>query len=351
MRIAVLCLPGIGDALMATPMIKVLRKNYPHAQIDIICMFGGVEYIFKNNPYINNIYLLSLYKQNPLKALKRIIALRKNAYDISILAFPAYRREYHIVSWLIGAKKRVAHQFAKGYWKESNFLNTNLVAVDETVHNVINNLNLLRAVDINWKKYLNERNISYDLHLERSDILFGEKYIHSLKWNKKNIVIIHPGSIDSPAGMLKRWPKEFFISLAKNLIKRKKNILIFVGPFEVELGNEIVSSVASNRCVLVKSTFSKSVGILNVCPLLISNDNGFAHLANALKIKEIVLFGPTNPEWCAPYNKKYSTVLRKATFTPWFRNDMKVTHPPQNAQSGMEKISVQAVLHAIKNDK
>ena len=43
MKVLVLCLPGIGDALMATPMIRVLREECPSATIDVACMFGGGE--------------------------------------------------------------------------------------------------------------------------------------------------------------------------------------------------------------------------------------------------------------------------------------------------------------------
>src|SRR5258706_6076312 len=136
MRIAVLCLPGIGDSLMATPMIRVLRKKFPKAKIDLICMFSGVSYCFKNNKNINTIHKLSLYNAPLINGILEILNLRRNAYEISILTFPAYRREYHIVQFLLGAKKRISHRFTKGLWNEWNFLDTTRVPVNEAVHNV-----------------------------------------------------------------------------------------------------------------------------------------------------------------------------------------------------------------------
>ena len=53
MKILIFCLPGIGDALMATPMIKIIKEEIPESQIDIACMFDGIAYVFKNNPLIN----------------------------------------------------------------------------------------------------------------------------------------------------------------------------------------------------------------------------------------------------------------------------------------------------------
>lgn len=349
MKIAVLCLPGIGDSLMATPLIKSLRKNYPNAIIDIICMFDGVAYCFKNNPDIDHIYRLSLYNVPLRKGLWEILLMRKkNSYDISLLAFPAYRREYHIVQFLLGAKKRISHVFWKGFWKECNFFDTDRVEVDEKVHNVVNNLNLLHALGIRWEKDKRLK-LFYNLTLDKKDKEFGENYIKSLNWGKNSVIGIHPGSMNSLAGIRKRWPFKNFAKVATQLANKGKKCLIFIGPSEGDIDKKILETLGDKKnCVIVTGTsFGQSLGILSQIKLLVTNDNGFAHLANALHIKEIVLFGPTNPLWCAPIEKKFVFSLRKATFTPWFRNDMKVTHPPKAMQSGMNKISVKDVIQAV----
>ena len=100
--------------------------------------------------------------------------------------------------------------------------------------------------------------------------------------------------------------------------------------------------------LIENTTFNESLGILRKLNLLISNDNGFAHLANALGIKTITLFGPTNMDFCAPYNNKLTINLRKASFVPWFRNDIKVTNLPKYAESGMEKIQVEDVIKSAE---
>lgn len=351
MRIAVLCLPGIGDSLMATPMIRLLRKKYPKARIDLVCMFAGVAYCFKNNKNIDNIYHLLLYKEPLLKGIWDIVQLRKNKYDISLLAFPAYRREYHIVQFLIGAKKRVSHIFTKGFWNEMNFLDTTQIEANEFVHNVQNNLHLLTGIGIKEKEL--QTKLSYDLFLDKKDVVFGEEYIKKLTWQKEKIIGIHPGSINSAAGLYKRWPVENFAELIQQLIKKRKKVLIFVGPFELDLGKKILDLIKYNKnCKLVAHvSFGQSLGILSQISTLVSNDNGFAHIANALRVRGIVLFGPTNPNWCSPINKKYAVSLRKTTYVPWFRNDMKVTHPPRGIHSGMSAISVKDVLTVLEKKR
>lgn len=349
MRIIVFCLPGIGDALMATPMIKLLKKNYPAALIDLACMFSAVGYLFKNNKSIQKVYFLDIYNKNKLFGIRRVIPLRSHAYDVSILAFPAFRREYHIVQWLVGAKKRIAHVFKKGYWSECNFLDTHHIPVEEKEHNVINNLNLLKSLGIHWEEKIDKRKIAYQFGLDKKDRDFGKKYIQNLGWEKDEVIGIHPGSINSPAGVLRRWPIEKFAELSRYLIKKKKQkILLFAGPFEPELGEPLANLIDDNKnCKLVNNVqFNQSVGILNSVSLLISNDNGYAHVANALGIKTIILFGPTNMKLSRPYNNNISVYIRKAKFTPWFKNSMKVTDIPQGLQSGMELIEVDDVINA-----
>ena len=51
-RILILALSGIGDALMFTPALRLLRDTYPDTQIDVLTMFKGIEDIFSANPDI-----------------------------------------------------------------------------------------------------------------------------------------------------------------------------------------------------------------------------------------------------------------------------------------------------------
>lgn len=347
MKILVLCLPGIGDSLMATPMIKLLREKYPNATIDVACMFDGVRSVYQYNPFIQNVIVLNLYKQGVFKGVLQLLRLRKEKYDISILAFPAYRREYHIVQWLIGAKKRIAHKFHRGYWEECNFLDTDHIPANEKEHNVINNLELLSILGIQWQTEIAKEDIRYDLVLSDEDTQFGEDYIQKLGWKKKHIVAIHPGSTDSKAALLRRWSIENYAQVAKKLISNGRNILIFVGPEERELGKKLYNLIDNKKhTAIVNTTFSQAVGVLNTVDLLVCNDNGFGHLAVALHKPIITLWASTNDKWSLPYNKQLVTLIRPNGYEPWYKYDLKREVPP-TAKNGMEDISVLQVEQAL----
>src|SRR3989344_3920006 len=240
MKILILCLPGIGDALMVTPMIRILKKEMPKTQIDVACMFEGERYVFKNNKYVNKIHLLKIFNENKILGALRVLKLRQENYDVSILAFPAYRRDYHIVHWLIGANKRISHTFSHGYYSDLNFLDTNLLPFNPQQHHIENNLNLLQFLGIDWKKkYKAKSNLYYDFKIDRKDREFGKKYIKDLGWQKSKKIAFQPGSKNSRAGILRRWPITNFAKLGKLLISKQKKIMIFVGPDALQLGDEL----------------------------------------------------------------------------------------------------------------
>jgi len=144
---------------------------------------------------------------------------------------------------------------------------------------------LLKTLGIDWQKEINKEDVNYDLILDKEDIAFGVNYVKALGWDKENIIGIHPGSTDSPAAIVRRWPIERYAEVAKFLIKEKqRKILIFVGPDEAGLGKKLLNLIDDNvNCRLVDNLkFSQSIGLLNQITMLLCNDNGFGHVAAAL---------------------------------------------------------------------
>ena len=252
--------------------------------------------------------------------------------------------------WLIGANKRISHTFSHGYYSELNFLDTNLLPFNPQQHHIENNLNLLQFLGIDWKKkYKAKSNLYYDFKIDRKDREFGKKYIEDLGWQKSKKIAFQPGSKNSRAGILRRWPITNFAKLGKLLISKQKKIMIFVGPDELQLGDELSHLINDKaNCHIVKSaSFGQAMGVLSQIDLIVAHDAGFSHLSNGLNIKSIIVYGPTRMEWTCPPDRRYCKPLRKSPFEPWFRNDIKADQPPKNATNGTEYIKVSDVLKQI----
>ncbi len=61
---------GIGDTLIATPLIRELRANFPDATIDALVMWAGSRDLLENNPHVNRVFQKNLMKCGKLEALQ-----------------------------------------------------------------------------------------------------------------------------------------------------------------------------------------------------------------------------------------------------------------------------------------
>src|ERR1043166_2134609 len=111
MKILVISLAGIGDTLLATPLIKELRANFPESRIDALVMWAGSKDLLEGNPNLNTVYQKNLIKGGKIAALRFLWQLRKRKYHISINTHPQSRVQYRIAARLINARVRASHQY------------------------------------------------------------------------------------------------------------------------------------------------------------------------------------------------------------------------------------------------
>ena len=190
MKILVLALSGIGDALMFTPSIKKLRAEFPDSEISVLTMIKGVADIYKTLPDIGNVLFFDFMKEGFHKSLHYIFELRKKKYDISINVYPSNRKEYNIINFLIGAKKRLSTTYLRCDFSNLGFLNNVRVQEDDMTHNVVTNFKLVQ-------KLSNKINVDIpDLELILSDDNnhFADDFLlrHNIK-NSDIIIGFHTG--------------------------------------------------------------------------------------------------------------------------------------------------------------
>jgi heptosyltransferase-1 len=135
----------------------------------------------------------------------------------------------------------------------------------------------------------------------------AESKIASLTADVKNFVILNPG-----AGWgAKRWPSERYGQVAKEFAKDGLCSLVNYGPGEEELAAAVeVSGEGAAR--KISCSVSELIALTRRARLLIGGDTGPTHLAAALKIPVVAIYGPTNPARSGPFGTR-SIVLRSAS--------------------------------------
>ncbi|MFZ0453694.1 MAG: lipopolysaccharide heptosyltransferase II [Ignavibacteriaceae bacterium] len=323
MKILVIALSGIGDALMFTPALKLISKAAPDSEIDVLVMLKGAKDIFERNENINKVIYFNFLEEGAFNSLKFVSSLRKK-YDASINVYPSNRKEYNIISFLIGAKRRAGVEYLRKNSQNFGFLNNIRFTEEDTLHNVQTNIILVeKLLDVEF-----DEEPDLDFPLTKNDISYAKSYLGDLRIQEGDLAVgFHPGSAALKNHKLRRWEPDKFAELGKRLINEyNAKILIFGGPEENELKNyindKINSGLARNQTVnsnLVNTdNLAQSAAIMKSCKLFVSNDSSLMHVASAMKLNVIAIIGPTNPAYIYPWNTKHKIVSLGLDCSPCF---------------------------------
>ena len=172
-NIIVLALAGIGDSILATPMISNLRKMHPEAKITALAIYPIVRDTFERNKDIDEVIFFDFLKEGYIKSLMFVLKLRKRRFDLSLLAYPANRFQHNLISYLIGAKIRIGHLYEIRRTTSLSFLHTNRITIDENRHNIDENLKLLEVVGGDATKLDKKMNFS----ITKEERNFADKFL------------------------------------------------------------------------------------------------------------------------------------------------------------------------------
>ena len=316
MKILVIALSGIGDALMFTPALKMLRNNLPEAQIDALVMYKGAEEIFSANENLNKVIHFNFLEQGAFNSFKFLLRLRKK-YDSSIIVYPSNRKEYNLINYFIGAKQRVGALYLRKDKANLGFLNNICVLENDNIHNVQTNIKLCEALI--GKKFNEEPPLEFPL--PENETQFASKYLDEIGIRENELVIgFHPGCATLKNHIKRRWEPEKFAELGNKLIeKHATKILIFGGPDEKELKNNINSLIGSEKVSVIKTeTLTKSSAIMKRCNVFVTNDSSQMHIAAALGLKVVAIIGPTNQNYIYPWETEHQIVSLNLDCSPCF---------------------------------
>ena len=231
MKILVVSMAGIGDTLLATPLIHELRANFPGATIDALALWPGSKDLLENNPHLNRVYQKNLIKAGRLEGLQFLWSLRRNRYDVSINTHPQSRMHYRIAARIAGATLRISHEYECFGWLDRKLVNKTLPQ-DYTRHSIENNFEVLPLIGAKVKLPSH----GMEIFLTPDEEKWADEFLAKNKLAGQKILGVHVGSGGTKNLPLKRWPLKNHAGLVRKLNKERPDVrvLLFGGPEEAK---------------------------------------------------------------------------------------------------------------------
>ncbi|HIA14892.1 MAG TPA: glycosyltransferase family 9 protein [Nitrospirales bacterium] len=306
-RILVLAIRGIGDMVLITPLLRLLKQR-ACAEYLAVMADGVTAEVFDHNPHIDRLFVIdrSRSRQLPwisgLREWASLVSdLRHEQFDTAIDVFSGPRSAS--LAFLCGADDRYGEDFrtsGRGF-----LYNYPTTIVRDGRHIVEQKLDLVRPL---------VRDIDDDVELEivttTSERDHANATLSQLGSAKPRRVGLFPGGKDNFM-----WPAERFASVGDWLIKTyNAEVMLFGGPRDISVCKRVSEKMASTPIDLSgKTTLRELIALLAEVDLVISNVTGPMHIAVALKKPKVVaLYGAADTVQYAPWGAS-SIMLTKGS--------------------------------------
>jgi lipopolysaccharide heptosyltransferase II len=337
-RILILDFDGskLGDQVIATSLIRPLKKKFPDSEIYWFCSYITQD-VFKNNPLLKEIIVGDFVDFKAFFNFFKLLELRKLKPDIVISL--SYNLVPILLSFFSGAKIRIGFNYLfKGFSLTNPLPYFNEVQRKE--HVVFFKLDLLKPLGIYVEKPMSE--------IYSSNV--AKQKIKKLLPKTKNLFCIHAGSAD----LVKRsWPEKNFSELI-NSIASNKNYFFLVGSNQEKIISEnIVFFVSANKKKFIldltgKLSIDELIALMEKCKFFIGNDSAPMHLAAAVGCEVFAFFGPKNPVWFSPLTSKKHVFYHHLGCGPCGYETPKCKLTKNNRTHCIDSITVEEVLFEIK---
>ena len=307
MKILVISLAGVGDTLLATPLIHELRAIYPAAVIDVLVLWAGSRDILEGNPHLNSVFQKNLMESSKLASLKFLWSLRRRHYDVSINTHPQSKIHYRLVARLINARTRISHNYHQSRWFD-RLLGDHTLPQDYEQHSVENTFALLQFLGV--KPVLPHHDC--ELFLSPGEIAWADAFLSERNLGARKRFGIHAGTSGTKNLALRRWPVDHYLSLIQRMNQNHPGvaILLFGGPEEEKAYEQILARASRSHVFVVKTAnFRQTAALIRTCDLFISGDTSLMHVAAAVKVPKLfVIETPTFYKPNYPYNHPFSLI-------------------------------------------
>jgi len=300
-RILIRATNWVGDAVMSLPALRVIRQRFPQAQIAILAK-PWVADLYKRESFADEVIVY-----DATSSWRMGLALRPRRFDCAILLQNAFEAAW--IAWLAGIPQRI------GYSRDGR------------------GLLLTRAVKVPLPGEVPRHERFYYMELLRRAGLIDRlpecDAIHLTppsSRNGKRLIGISPGAA---FGTAKRWlPERFAEAAAKLASARRASIALFGSASERPLCEQVAQQLLGHDVVNYagQTTLAQFIELAAGCELFLTNDSGAMHIASALGVPTVAVFGATDDTATGPTGSKARVIKEPVECSPCLLRECPIDH-------------------------
>ncbi|MGA2093323.1 MAG: glycosyltransferase family 9 protein [Sedimentisphaerales bacterium] len=285
---------ALGDIVLALPALSALRHSFPQAKISWLVRPEFAD-LLQGHPDLDELILFDRrllgkwwYQWKANVELKRLFnRLYNERFDLVFDFQGLFRTGFF--GWITGSKRRFGMAGAREF---AHLFYTDKIPQDSScIHLVDYYLKMVASAGAQ------HCGIEFKLPQDTKADEAVRKLLLSKKVNIENYVVLVPGAAQPE----KRWPIERFAELAKKISLRFGSSIVAIGSqgerdYIGKIGGEIINMAG-------RTTIRELISLVKGASLVISNDTGPGHIAAALGVPVVMIFGPTNPARVCSYKR------------------------------------------------
>lgn len=334
-------LSAIGDVIHCLPALESIKACLPSARISWV-VEEKASNLLEDYPNIEKLYIFKRKSwlcrlKNPLNmpgVLKEFISfikeIRREKFDI-VMDYQGLLKS-GIITFLSGGRRKIGFKDAREF--SYIFLDEKIDAPPrKEIHALVRNFYLVKSLGIN------SINARWNFPLKEEEEKVFQK-LKSLGLNlTKPFILIHPFA----GWKTKLWSQDKFALLGNRIVEELgANTLFTGGKEDISYVQGIIYRMTRGGFNLAgKTSLKELAGLCRKCRAFISTDTGPMHLASAVEVPVIALFGPTAPWRTGPYGNKSIIIRKEMQCSPCFKKEC-------DSRECMDFITVEEVFQKVK---
>lgn len=302
MKILIVGPSWVGDAVMAQSLYKIIKDSNPQSKIDVLSPEWSLG-ILNRMDELDDL-ICSPFDHGDLRIKDRVrfgYSLRDRSYDQAIVLTNSLKSSF--IPFTANIPKRTGWLGEMRY----GFIN-DIRKVNKNKHKLM--VEKFSCLSINP---LVENNYEIPWPSLRVDLINLSKLLKKYSFEQSHeSIAICPGAEFGPS---KRWPANYYTEVIRHYLSKNWQVFILGSKNDLPVAKVIEDQVPSENKALLfnftgQTSIEDAVDILSTCDLVLTNDSGLMHVAAAVNVKLLALYGPTSPKFTPPLSKKAKVIQK-----------------------------------------